>query len=1074
MQTQLTLASSTAARTLWARVTSGIFGRGALAFLVASAFLNVFNFLFHVVVSRLVGPVAYGGLGAVLGFIAVLTVPIGAVQLAVTRAVGLRDKGATHTLRPLLRRASLGGIGGMVLTLAATPYLDGYLHFTSPLPVVLTALWIPVAVATAILQGSLIGEYRFMPVAIATFVGGGLVRLAVGVSLAVAGYGTTGAMVATLASQIVVALMLVPATRHQIRSTVATHVLSTGGSDVALSLLALAGLSALTGVDTVLARHYFTASLAGQYAAGAIAAHIALYIPGALVAVTFPHLADGGISDASRKAFIQGLKYTALLGALAAAVMVAFPHLLTTVLFGSRYPQADVVVRPLGIASALLGVLSLLTYLHIARRRVAALVSWLGVAGAIGVIALLHASPRNVALTMLTVIAATTALAAVPSWIALTTAAVRPDPDPLEGVVLPPSTIDITLVIPFYKPGPALVPHVWACSDVLAELDVSYEILGVSDGSPDDSADVLENAGIPSVRVIRLPENEGKGSALRTGLIEGRGRYLGFIDADGDLDATLLRSFVAAIQSGEPDIVYGSKVHRDSRVVYPPLRRVYSLGYRALTRLLFATNVRDTQTGVKLVKREVVADVLPRMVEKRFAFDLELFVVARKRGHTSFVDVPVAIRERFSSTVSWRTVRDTLLDTLAIFYRLRILRYYDRSVAAPSIQSTELDGSHPGMSERDERGLSAGDDSTSHPARLRILVLNWRDITHPNAGGAEVYTHHVIDQWMKMGHQVTLFCAAIHGRPSHEVTRDGLTIIRRGSKYGVYRAARRYYLNEARGSYDLVIDEVNTRPFMTPAWATDVPTITLIHQVCRELWSSQYPQPLASLGRYVLEPMWLRRYRDAPVVTVSNSSRDSLQLYGLRNISVIPEGFEQYEISPGVPKEIVPTVIFVGRLEAHKRPDHAITAFTLLKEELPNAQMWVVGSGPLLEKLRRRSPSGVTFFGNVSESEKFSLLARAHVLVATSVREGWGLIVTEAALAGTPSIGYAVPGLIDSVTAANGILTSPHPREMSRALYEYFTNTALSSSASLSGVTTWSSVACRILALHAQVENALP
>jgi hypothetical protein len=133
-------------------------------------------------------------------------------------------------------------------------------------------------------------------------------------------------------------------------------------------------------------------------------------------------------------------------------------------------------------------------------------------------------------------------------------------------------------------------------------------------------------------------------------------------------------------------------------VHYPPLRRAYSWGYQQLIRLLFHLRIRDTQTGIKLVRRDVLAAVLPHMVEKRFAFDLELFVVARRLGYRRFIEAPVRINERFSSTISPRAVLLLLLDTLAIFYRLRVLRFYGGTIPAPerTVPSLGTVGELPG------------------------------------------------------------------------------------------------------------------------------------------------------------------------------------------------------------------------------------------------------------------------------------------------------------------------------------------------------------------------------------------
>jgi hypothetical protein len=157
----------------------------------------------------------------------------------------------------------------------------------------------------------------------------------------------------------------------------------------------------------------------------------------------------------------------------------------------------------------------------------------------------------------------------------------------------------------------------------------------------------------------------------------GRGAYLGFIDADGDIDPHLLISFIELVGVYQPDIVLASKRHPMSVVHYPRIRRIYSWGYQQLIRVLFRLEVRDTQTGLKLMKREVLAEALPRMVEKRFAFDLELIVVARHLGHGRVFEAPVRIKHQFKSTVSLKSVRGMLLDTLGIFYRLRLLHYYD-------------------------------------------------------------------------------------------------------------------------------------------------------------------------------------------------------------------------------------------------------------------------------------------------------------------------------------------------------------------------------------------------------------
>ena len=155
------------------------------------------------------------------------------------------------------------------------------------------------------------------------------------------------------------------------------------------------------------------------------------------------------------------------------------------------------------------------------------------------------------------------------------------------------------------------------------------------------------------------------------------------------------------------------------------------------------------------------------------------------------------------------------------------------------------------------------------------------------------------------------------------------------------------------------------------------------------------------------------------------------------DVTVVPVGLEPIT-KPDVPKEDRPTVVFIGRLVGMKRAGDAIEAFAGLRRSHPEARLWIVGTGPEFERLRTSAPAGVEMLGRVSNEERADLLTRAHVLVATSLREGWGLTVSEAAVCGTPSIGYAVPGLADSIPASGGALVDPNPDALADALVSFF------------------------------------
>lgn len=242
--------------------------------------------------------------------------------------------------------------------------------------------------------------------------------------------------------------------------------------------------------------------------------------------------------------------------------------------------------------------------------------------------------------------------------------------------------IDLTVVLPFYNAGPQAASTVMRTVDVLSENGVEFEVLAVSDGSTDGSDQLIGEIDPRRVTLVSLPSRGGKGQAVREGLVRGRGRYLGFLDGDGDLPPELLAEFLEVVRAAEPDIVIGSKRHPKSDVVYPLARRLYSWGYQQLVRLMFHLDVHDTQAGIKLVRRDVLSEVLPMMVEQGYAFDLELLVVARQRGHRRVVEAPIRIGRRFSSTVSPKVVAEMLADTFAIWWRLKVRHSYSGATAA--------------------------------------------------------------------------------------------------------------------------------------------------------------------------------------------------------------------------------------------------------------------------------------------------------------------------------------------------------------------------------------------------------
>jgi glycosyltransferase involved in cell wall biosynthesis len=234
----------------------------------------------------------------------------------------------------------------------------------------------------------------------------------------------------------------------------------------------------------------------------------------------------------------------------------------------------------------------------------------------------------------------------------------------------------LSVVVPVYN-QPDVAENVAVIRErVESKLGEPIELIVVSDGS-EQMETALAESGL--ARVIHYDRNMGKGYAVKAGSLAARGRFVAYIDGDLDLDPAAIPDFLRLAEHEELDFVIGSKRHPDSHVHYPASRRVGSWLYQQLVRLLFRLDVRDTQVGVKLFRREVAENVLPLLLVKQFAFDLEFLAVARALGYGRIREQPIRLEYKFTgSGVRSVAVLLALIDTAAIFYRLRILRYYHR------------------------------------------------------------------------------------------------------------------------------------------------------------------------------------------------------------------------------------------------------------------------------------------------------------------------------------------------------------------------------------------------------------
>lgn len=306
---------------------------------------------------------------------------------------------------------------------------------------------------------------------------------------------------------------------------------------------------------------------------------------------------------------------------------------------------------------------------------------------------------------------------------------------------------------------------------------------------------------------------------------------------------------------------------------------------------------------------------------------------------------------------------------------------------------------------------------------MKILWMSWKDRTHPRSGGAEIVNEELAQRLVRDGHEV-VFLVAGFGMAPDEEWRDGFRIVRLGGHYSVYWHAYRYYKKNLVGWADIVIDELNTMPFFCRFYVKER-TFFFPHQLCREVWFYQMPLPLSIIG-YCIEPLYLWLLRKYEVITISQSTKRDLLRYGFQpeRIHIIPEGIEIAPASDimSITKYTQPTLLSLGSLRAMKRTKHQIRAFELAKKTIPNLQMKIAGDAQSVygnETLRMiaKSPyrKDIEFLGKVSKERKIELMQKSHLIAVTSVKEGWGLIVTEAASQGTPAVVYNVDGLRDSV-----------------------------------------------------------
>ena len=317
-------------------------------------------------------------------------------------------------------------------------------------------------------------------------------------------------------------------------------------------------------------------------------------------------------------------------------------------------------------------------------------------------------------------------------------------------------------------------------------------------------------------------------------------------------------------------------------------------------------------------------------------------------------------------------------------------------------------------------------------------MLNWRDPKNPISGGAERVTLAHLLALVERGHEVVWFTYDFPGGAREEMF-QGIKIVRGGGKGSSLFKAIAWYRKQEK--FDLVMDQHHGLPWFAPWWCR-TNCVAYIHEVLGPIWTAFYRWPLSTIGQW--QERWTHwLYRNVPFWTPSESTKKDLHAHGVRSVTVVPNGSDAKPLASLEDKPLTFPLhlICVSRIAPNKRVDHAIRAVKLLTERNVPAQLTIVGGGESKAELEQLAKSlqledRVRFTGQLSEEQKNLELQKAHFLIHTSLREGWGLNVIEANAMGTPAAVYPVGGLIDStVPGQTGLVTSAEtPESLAEAL----------------------------------------
>jgi len=525
--------------------------------------------------------------------------------------------------------------------------------------------------------------------------------------------------------------------------------------------------------------------------------------------------------------------------------------------------------------------------------------------------------------------------------------------------------------------------------------EVKPEIIVVVNNTNDATSKCVADYSqkYPFIRLIETPYASGKGGAVALGFANAQGDYIGYFDADGAVSASeIFKLYEFIDETPWLDGVLG--IRNFGLVSFK--RRLLAKLYKVLTAVFFGLPYKDTQCAAKIFRRKPALEIAKKLTNTGWTFDVNLLLVARYLNY-KLIEQNVVWTEKEGSKLSlWEALIKVPLELLS-------LKIID---VAHTVENTFY------------RFLNHKVNKLGHQKVKGILIFAWRDIKHPEMGGSEVYVHEVAKRLAK-NHHVTLFTSKPGNLSDRDVI-DNVNIVRRGGMLTVYFWAFIYYAIYFRKDMDFIIDVENGLPFFTPLFCSK-PKLMVLHHMHKGQWFSQFPFPLALAGYFIESYLMPLVYRNTNIITVSPSTLSELRQVGFSDRKIYL-GFNSIppKIGSKVKKSKEPLLVYVGRVKAYKRLEMAVETLRVLAKSYPTMQLIIGGAGDHAEKIiklaeKYQLQKRLQILGFVSERKKWELMQKAWVFLMPSSKEGWGITIVEAASCGTPTVGFNVPGVRDSI-----------------------------------------------------------